>query len=664
MIKRTGSIKMRLMRFVLIALSITAVSFFVVLGGVALGFILNRTNLLQDAQTEYVEEEVSSWYLQRIAEIETMQTTFEYNHMLTDENYDLTSFLEELVRRNEAAGIYDYYVGLEDGRSFFGSGWAPSPGEYDPTTRGWYQDAKSKDGTAISEAYVDAETGKIMITISTPIHENGQIIGVAAVDMFTDDLQTIISGVFDEKSTKYAILVDRAGAVLAHKNPDFKPYVDANGEEVMTSYKDASIPESIVTSTTLKKTIGSDFSGIFRVYTGRHIEDLDVTVVVVDTGLHYYGGAFLFTLCGIILSVIAIVVSVKTTRKYMYPLLDPLTELTTAAENMSRGELGYTAGYTANDEIGTLCKAIEQSNTSIRMYIDDVAEKLDSLAKGRLNTRVDMDYIGDFQQLKASINMISDSLNQSMREILQAADSVYSGTQNVSNEAAELSGGVSGVTGLINDADTQIGEVKKRFDESLQLTRDSLDRSVAAKQEVDISYNQLVELHQAMVKISEKSQGIAEIIKIINNIAAQTNLLALNASIEAARAGEAGKGFAVVADNVRDLANQTSDAVTNSDMLITESVQAVEEGNRLVNEVVEAMKSVVQRNDEVNSCIEQIADAIRDETQIMQNVAGSIGRIEGFADETEKTSKECVDMSRGLYQEVDKMHEIVGKFEL
>ena len=62
------------------------------------------------------------------------------------------------------------------------------------------------------------------------------------------------------------------------------------------------------------------------------------------------------------------------------------------------------------------------------------------------------------------------------------------------------------------------------------------------------------ELNAAMERISEKSNGIAEIIDMINSIAAQTNLLALNASIEAARAGESGKGFAVVADNVRYLA--------------------------------------------------------------------------------------------------------------
>lgn len=662
--KKNGTIKQRLVRHVVRSLIQAFITLLVVLGGVALGFIINRTTMLQDSQTEYIQEQVSGWYVERIAELRSLQAVIEHYHMTKNEDMEMVSYLEELVSRNEESGIYDYYVGLEDGTAFFGSGWEPEPGSYDPTTRGWYQQAVKEDQPVISETYVDAETGKIMFTISAPIHEDGKIVGAVAVDMFTDDLQTIVSDVFDEDSSKYAILIDNAGSVIAHKNPDFKPFVDDEGNEVMTPYEDAGIPKVLVESTTLHKVTASDFKGWFCVYTGRKIESLGLSIIVVDTGLHYYAGAFIFVLTGLLLSVFVIFISIKATRKYLYPLLEPLEELTAVAENMSNGRLGYQANYTEDDEIGNLCRAIEQSNTSIQTYLTDVAEKLDALANGKLDSRVEMDYIGDFEQLKESINMISESLKLSMKDILQAADSVHAGTQRVSNEAAELSGGVSGVTELINDADGQIIEVKKRFEDSLELTKESLSRSAEAKADVDSSYHLLVEVQEAMNQISEKSEGIAEIIRMISNIAAQTNLLALNAAIEAARAGDTGKGFAVVAENVRDLANQTSDAVINSDQMIMESVHAVEEGSRLVKQAVEAMKHVVERNDEVNHCITQIADSIRDETQIIENVAGSIGRIENFADETENTSRECVDMSRQLYSEVDKMHEIVGKFEL
>ncbi|MBR6485926.1 MAG: hypothetical protein IKT17_04460, partial [Lachnospiraceae bacterium] len=205
---------------------------------------------------------------------------------------------------------------------------------------------------------------------------------------------------------------------------------------------------------------------------------------------------------------------------------------------------------------------------------------------------------------------------------------------------------------------------KERFDVSLNQTRDSMQLSMDANEALSRCYEQQEALLAAMNRISEKSSAIADIINIIENIASQTNLLALNASIEAARAGESGRGFAVVADNVRELAEQTSSAVANSGTLIEESVAAVKEGSRLVNETSESMREVVEKTDRVNKQISMVADAIREDSKILDDIARRIGSMENFADTTKTTSKDCVDMSQGLYAEVDRMHEIVGRFEI
>ena len=663
-LKKGTSIRQRLMNHFTKAVIIIALLFTVILGGVAMVFLVNQTGRIHEEQTNYVTEQISAWYSERISELKSIQTTVEYYDMTSDQSYGLREYLAKLLSENEDKGIYDYYIGMEDTTCYFAGGWEPEPGEYDPTTRDWYKKAVKRNGLYVSEAYVDADTGRIVITISLPIHVAGEIKGVLAADIFTDDIQKIAASAFDEDSSQYVILVDSAGTVLAHKNPDYIPTTDANGEEVLTSYTDAKIPEAVISAKELTKKVGSDHKGIFRIYTGRKIEEAEVSILVVDTGLHYYGGVFVFFLCCIVLGLVIIVIMRKGTERDIYPLLDPLAGLTEVAKKMSAGHLDYRTKYTADDEIGSLCKAVEQSNMTIREYIDDVSEKLEAISEGNLKVKVEKVYRGDFEKLKISINKIIEALNSSMKEILFAADSVHAKAQQVSDEASGMEKNVSDVSRRVDEVHLRIGKVKDGFNESLNQTNDSIglsDEANAALKNCDAIKEELI---KAMNRISEKSKSIADIINIIRDIATQTNLLALNASIEAARAGESGRGFAVVADNVRVLAEQTTSAVANSSNLINESVEAVEDGNRLVEETASSMQTAVEKTGQVNSLITKIADTIRANSEMLDDISERVVNMENFAEDTRTSSKEFVDMSSGLYSEADKMQDIVGKFEI
>ncbi|MBQ7564882.1 MAG: methyl-accepting chemotaxis protein [Lachnospiraceae bacterium] len=662
--KQERTIRQRLMRYVLSALTIAIIVLMLILGALAIGFLVNLTNDLQDTETNAVEQTVSIWYAERIAEILSIRQAIENYDMTSRPEYELAAFLGHVLSENESRGIYDYYVGMEDKTCYFGGGWEPAPGEYDPTVRDWYRQSIQSASIYVSEAYVDAETGRVVITMSAPIHKDGKAVGVLAADIFTDDVQAIASSSFSEDDTKYVTLVDNAGTVIAHKNKEYLPYTDSAGNEYLTSYSDAGIPSEVIGTSGLTKKIGSDYKGLFRVYTGSSLKEAGVSVIVVDTGVHYYRGVIIFFIVSLLLLALIITVSRGTTKKYLYPLLNPLNELMDMAEDMSQGKLDYEARYTTGDEIGTLCSAIESSNSAIRGYIEDMAGKLAAISEGDLTANIDMDYIGDFAKLKESINRITDSLSTTMQTVLHSADSVHSKAQSVSSEAEALAAHVSGVESRLNDAVDRITDVKDRFDRNLKQTKESSRLSEEVRNGMEDNYKRLTELHAAMEKISEKSGGIAEIINMINNIASQTNLLALNASIEAARAGESGRGFAVVAENVRVLAEQTTEAVGSSGTLIEETVEAVEEGNRLVRLAVDEMKGVVEKTEDVDAHIDQIAASILEEREIVEEVAEGIGTLNTFVGETEATSRECVNMSQGLYEEVDRLQEIVGKFEL
>ena len=658
------TIKQRLMKFSITTVAVAIISLIVVLGSIATIFQLNVTNNLQDAQANTVEENISKWYATRMGEIRTIRDTIEKYDLTTKKDLKLQEYLAEVLKRNEDKGIFDYYVGMADKTCYFGGGWEPAPGEYDPTSRDWYKEAINSDDLYVSEAYVDAETGRVVITISVAIKKDGKPVGVFATDIFTDDIQKIASQAFDEDSSKYVILVDRNGTVISHRNAEILPKVDSQENELLTNYADVDIPESVVTNTELTNSWGSDFESIFKVYTGKNLPENQVSIIVVDSGLHYYGGVLLFMILCIVLLVVLLVLCKHLTKKYLYPMLNPLDELKDMAENMAQGNLAYTASYTRNDEIGTVCMAIERSNTVIQGYIDDIADKLEYISKGNLAYSIDTEYVGDFVQLKDSINSIIESLNKTIFKITESAESVKIQTGEVKESATDLSKNVGGVIERINEAMAAIEEVKVCFDENLEQTESSIKLSDTTKVAVDDTKQQIDALTEAMAKITEKSNDIAKIIDMINDIAAQTNILSLNASIEAARAGEAGKGFAVVAANVRDLASQTSEAAVSSGKLISDTLSAVQEGSKLVVNAANEMDNIITRTEGVNENISQIAESIHSETEIVDGLVSTIISIEKFVQETEETSNECADMTNGLYEEVDLMHEIVDQFEV
>lgn len=191
-----------------------------------------------------------------------------------------------------------------------------------------------------------------------------------------------------------------------------------------------------------------------------------------------------------------------------------------------------------------------------------------------------------------------------------------------------------------------------------------LKYKVNGEQKMEDSKKQMAQMREAMDKIQESSKQVVGVIKAIKDIASQTNLLSLNASIEAARAGEAGKGFAVVAGEIGGLADESADAVNTTRNLINVSLDEIEKGNTIVNDVIASLDNAVERVRIANGMIQetaqvadvqmksidQIRDGIRDMSQVVSDNSA-------MAEETSATSEELAAQSVTL-------NELVQKFEL
>ena len=167
-----------------------------------------------------------------------------------------------------------------------------------------------------------------------------------------------------------------------------------------------------------------------------------------------------------------------------------------------------------------------------------------------------------------------------------------------------------------------------------------------------------------MEDISKASQQIGGIIKTIEDISFQTNLLALNAAVEAARAGEAGKGFAVVAEEVKNLANKSSDSAQHITELIENSIQLIQHGTELSAETTEALSLGVSSAQTSTDLVERIAESALQQSQSLRQLTQGMDQISDVVQTNAATAEKSAMSAKDLYSHAEEMKVSVQQFRL
>ena len=172
------------------------------------------------------------------------------------------------------------------------------------------------------------------------------------------------------------------------------------------------------------------------------------------------------------------------------------------------------------------------------------------------------------------------------------------------------------------------------------------------------------EVTTAMTKLQNKTKEVEEIAGMILNISSQTNLLALNASIESARAGEAGRGFAVVAEQVKNLAEQSTEAAGETTKLIESTIDAVNKGIAIAEETEASMDQVMEEAEASSKRMVDMAQALQAEVSSVQQIDENITHVAGIVDNNSASSQETAAVSEEQSAQVHTMLQLMHQFQI
>lgn len=559
----TGGGLMRTIKGRLIAVISLAAVIILLAGSVGTYFIANRVvskkvQELQFGRAQKTVEEMNGWLLRQIAWVEENVDTYELQ--LQQESYDeIERYLSARLAGDDGT-IMDAYFGFEDHTMLIIN--SEVENDYDCCERGWYIQAKQAGGVVVTDPYMDAFTGRMIVTIAAPMRgPSGEIAGVCGADITIEELVNVVNALEEEGG--YGFLVDSSGCFVAHPNQDFLP-----AENTATAVADAAGGVLARVDALIAKGQGivasKDYDGIWKYFAIDSMRNCDWAVgvvipqsVVSDELTTLVIASVLIGIAGMILIVGSVVAAAN---KFLAPIAD-LKQFASGDFRDTAGQVGRTKHQVADgfkDEMEEIEYATKSVRKQIRETILVTKEEAEGIANIANEAYSDM----------AKLNNGLDEMDQLIEAVTSKANDAASVTNTISVASSEIGTVVDSVSMKASEAADASGEINARA-ESLLISTEN------AKKQASQIYRKVEKELEAALQEVEKIEVIKSLSQEILSIASKTNLIALNASIEAARAGEAGKGFAVVADEVRSLAENSRNAVDNIQSVINEVVDSV-----------------------------------------------------------------------------------------
>lgn len=486
------------------------------------------------------------------------------------------------------------------------------PDGYDPTSRSWYKMAMQAGKPILTPPYLDAGTGKLVVSVAVPVQDKG-LSAVATADI---SLNYLVEGVRSIQPTpdSFSYLVDGTGNIIAHTDTllTLKPVT-----QIFADY-DMKALQRLGSSGTTEQ-VGFDDEAYWL--SARSIPGTDWMLAIALNQSDVLAGVVAMRDQAIITSAVMIVLAALILAFLTRALLRRLGRLRDALEDNASGEgdLTQRLEQTGTDELA-------QVGASFNTFVDKIAATLRSIRRST-----------------ESVNLAATEIAAGNVDLASRTEEAASSLQETASSMEELSGAVKHTADSGNAADQLAASARQAAFEGGVL----MQRVV-----------------QTMTDINEGSKRISDIVGVIDSIAFQTNILALNAAVEAARASEHGHGFAVVASEVRSLAQRSAQSAREIRDLIAASVDRVDNGSEEVQKAGSAMQKIVTEVQRVSDIIGEIKVATSEQSLGISQIGVAVSQLDSMTQQNSALVAQSAAAADSLRDQAYTLASAVAGFKL
>lgn len=549
--------------------------------------------------------------------------------ILTMETQIQTPILEDCVRRNPYLELL--YIqgtdGMQTGRS---------SGELaDRSTRWWFTQTMEEQKSFVSKSYYSVNTGMPCASIFFPMYRESELVGIFAVDLKLDYLQSLIEEFSDIEDGEYSFVIDGEGVVVAHpdstqieelynykqltktvsaKDESGQPLADEDGnilteeQEIILSEDYQKVISDVMEGNSGSTKIKNEGEKYFVSYTSIPLkgESDSWSIITLHREASAMAMVYRIIVIAIVLALFIIGIAIMVIALLARKLTRPIVNITELIGNASEGDFTVQAAEDGSNEIGSLSRSFNKMTGKISGILTKIASITGKVVQSS----------GELQEIQQKV----DSISQAVREISEGAETQNREVNQVVMRTEELEE-------KFGQLQEQSGCLLDDIQNTIHSGENGIQRVAELKQQNEVTAKGMAEAYAKIMSLEEQSRRISGILDTINEISSQTRLLALNASIEAARAGEHGKGFAVVAESIGKLAADSSAATADIEGIITELCHDISDTVTNIEAIRTGVDGQTQTVDKVKETIDDfrnLAEKTRESVSSMENLVGKM----------------------------------------